>query len=100
FAALLTFVHDGTVSDVRAVELMTSGPAKVLRMEGEIGCVLGEKAPADLCLVDPNRSWTVTHETLHGKSKNSAFLGREFKGKVAATFMGGELRFTDGIERA
>lgn len=96
-AAVLSFVHDGTLSDTRAVELMTSGPARVLKREGTLGTVTGAHAPADLCLVDPHRSWTVTPETLHGKSKNSAFLGRQFRGKVAATFLRGELRFVDGL---
>ncbi len=96
FAAVLSFVHDGTISDQRAVELMTSGPARVLKLQGELGTVLGEGAPADLCLVDPNRRWTVSGDTLHGKSKNSAFIGRDFIGKVVATFMRGELRFLEG----
>ncbi|MEM6730549.1 MAG: dihydroorotase [Myxococcota bacterium] len=95
FSALMTFVHDGTISDTRAVELMTSGPAQVLKREGRLGTVLGGDAPSDLCLVDPNRRWTVGDETLHGKSRNSSFLGHVFKGKVVATFFGGELRFDD-----
>lgn len=93
-AAVLSFVHDGTLSERRAVELLTSGPAQVLRRR-DIGTVLGERANADLCLVDPHREWTVSRESLHGKSKNSAFLGRTFRGKVVGTFFGGELRFDD-----
>ncbi len=93
FAALLSFVHDGTISDVRAVELMTSSPAKVIGLQGQIGTTQGEEAPAHLCLIDPNRSWTVGLDDLKGKSTNSPFLGRTFKGKVLRTWLRGEERY-------
>lgn len=93
-AAVLSFVHDGTISVQRAVELMTAGPARVLRREGHLGTLFGTSAPADVCIVDPEREWTVSPDTLHGKSKNSAFLGRRFRGRVIATFFSGELRFS------
>ena len=96
FAALLSFVHDGTISDTRAVELMTSGPARVLGMQGRLG-TLNEAAPAHVTFVDPNREWTVTEAAMAGKSTNSAFLGRSFKGKVVGTVLHGELRYSDGL---
>lgn len=93
FAALLSFFHERKIDDRRAVELMTSGPARVLRREGELGTLVGERAPRDLCLVDPRAEWTVDAETLHGLSQNSAFLGRQFRGRVVATFLDGRLRY-------
>ncbi|MCP4806805.1 MAG: dihydroorotase [Proteobacteria bacterium] len=93
FASVLTFVHDGRLPDTRAVELMTAGPARVLKMEGRVGTVVGEGAPADLVLVDPSETWTVTDDQLKGRSKNSCFLGRTFKGKVTHTFLRGKLRY-------
>ena len=95
FAALLGFVHDGTIDAKRAVHLMTSGPAKVLKMEGRLGTIQGDEAPAHLTLIDPERRWTVGPETLYGKSKNSAFLGRTFKGRVVGTFQNGRLRWAE-----
>lgn len=94
FAALLSFVHDGTITDTRAVELMTSGPARLLGLQGRIG-TLNENAPVHLTLVDPTREWTVTEEAMAGKSTNSAFLGHVFKGKIVATVLHGELRYLD-----
>ncbi|MEO1232902.1 MAG: dihydroorotase [Myxococcota bacterium] len=96
FSALMSFVHDGTITDTRAVELMTSGPARVLGREGQLG-TLGGGAPVHLTVVDPSREWTVTEEAMAGKSTNSAFLGRTFKGKVVATVLHGELRYADGL---
>ena len=54
-------------------------------------------APVHLTVVDPNREWTVTEEAMAGKSTNSAFLGRAFKGRVVATVLHGELRYRDGL---
>jgi len=96
FAALMSFVHDGTISDTRAVELMTSGPARLLGLAGRLGTI-GADAPVHLTFVDPVREWTVTEAAMAGKSTNSAFLGRVFKGKVVATVLHGELRYTDGL---
>ena len=42
FAAVLSFVHDGTITDTRAVEL-TSGPARLLGLQGRLG-TLSEEA--------------------------------------------------------
>jgi dihydroorotase len=95
FAALLSLVHDGSISVTRAVELMTSNPAKVIGREGCVGTLVGENAPKHVCLVDPNHKWTVGTEHFHGLSANSAFIGRAFQGKIAATFLNGELRFVD-----
>ena len=95
FAALLRFYHEGRISAERTVDLMTGGPARVLRQSASMGTLVGEQAPADLCLVDPQREWEVTPETLAGRSKNSAFLGETFQGKVLATFSGGRARYLD-----
>jgi dihydroorotase len=92
FPALLSFVHDGTITVEHAVRLMTSGPARVLGREGELGTLASTVLRPNLCLVDPERSWEVTKDTLHGRSKNSAFLGRTFRGRVLATILDGTLR--------
>ncbi len=95
FSALMAFVHDGTITDNRAVELMTSSPARVIGRSGVVGTVSGDDALKHLCLVDPNHAWKVGPEHLHGLSRNSSFLGWDFRGKIAATFLDGELRFVD-----
>jgi len=93
-AAVLRLMHDGLISDRRAVELLTSGPARVLHRSGDLGTLVGPGAPANLCLVDPEREWVVTQDSLRGRSKNSAFLGQTFRGRVVATFLRGRLRYT------
>jgi len=94
FPALLSFVHDGTISDVRAVELMTSGPARVLN-RADLGTFEGG---LDLTLIDPNKEWTVSVADFHGAQENSPFVGRTFRGQITATFLRGRLRFANGLE--
>lgn len=46
-------------------------------------------ADADLVLVDPSSSWTVTEGDLVSKAGWSPFEGRTFRGRVVATFLRG-----------
>ena len=87
FAALLTFVDGGTITPLRAVELMTSGPARVLGMTGRLGTFAGDSG--DVVVVDPRCEWDVTPGALLSRSKNSAFLGMRFRGRVEQTYARG-----------
>jgi dihydroorotase len=49
----------------------------------------GEKA--NITLFNPNGNWTFEKENIFSKSKNSAFLGTEMKGKVYGIFNQGKL---------
>ncbi|PID38294.1 MAG: dihydroorotase [Proteobacteria bacterium] len=93
FATALAFMHDKTIDSRRAVELMTAGPARVLRQSTRLGTLASDEAVSDLCLVDPEQRWTVGDDTLFGRSKNSAFGGHEFRGRVVATVLDGALRY-------
>lgn len=88
FAAALKMFHAGAISRTRAVDLMTTGPARVLQKPE-----LGTFAAGNLALVDPDLEWTVGPEDLFGAQQNSAFLGYAFKGRVVATFHHGVLRY-------
>ena len=91
FAALLTFVDGGAITPLRAVELMTQGPARVLGLADQIG----RFGPGgnDAVIVDPRREWNVTSGGLLSKSKNSAFYGMRFRGRVTMTFLRGFLAY-------
>lgn len=87
FAALLTFVESGTITPLRAVELMTSGPARVLGLSGQLGTFASDHG--DVVVVDPRQEWHVTPGALLSRSKNSAFLGMRFRGRVEQTYARG-----------
>ena len=67
---------------------MTQAPADILRQPSgrlEIG------TPADLCVYNPQASWTVTPQTLHSSGQNTPFLGWELPGRASMTCVNGKI---------
>jgi dihydroorotase len=91
FAALHTgLVLTGAVTLGRLVEAMSGAPCRVLGLE-EPRLAVG--APADFCVVDLQETWTVAPAELRGKSRNCAFLGETFTGRVRLTVVDGARRY-------
>src|SRR5262249_871475 len=85
---VLALVRDGARPLARAVSLLTDGPARCFGLDAGR---LAEGGVADLAVIDPDKTWIVSAETLRSKSKNSPFLGREMRGAAVYTFVGGKL---------
>jgi dihydroorotase len=81
-------VHAGHISINRLIELFTSGPAGVLRLNRG---TLREGAPGDVTILDPELSWTYDVNQSASKSRNSPFHGRAFRGASVATIVGGKV---------
>ncbi len=79
-------VHAGVVSLSRLVELLSTNPAKILRVPGGS---LGDGAPADVSILAPDLMVTVDTSKMRSKSKNTPFDGWTLRGGVAATIVGG-----------
>jgi dihydroorotase len=92
---VLAMVDAGLVPLARAVEAMTSGPARVLGAAwgGRSGPGLVEGTPADLVVVDRSASWTVSTADLASRGKNTPLLGRELLGRVLLTVADGRLAY-------
>ncbi|NFV81319.1 dihydroorotase [Magnetospirillum aberrantis] len=86
----LELVHNGHLSLLQALKLLTSGPAEVL---GLAAGRLKVGAAADLVLFDPERPWLVDPALFHSKSKNSPFDGRPVQGMVVRTVVDGRTVF-------
>jgi dihydroorotase len=86
----LAQVHAGTISLMRAIELLTVAPARLL---GSGAGTLARGMPADLCLFDPERAWLVSVGTLPGKAQNTPFDGRALEGRVLGTWKAGRRVF-------
>jgi len=84
----LGLVHQGILSPSHWVETMTLSPARLLNLpHGSLA--VGREA--DVTLIHPNQEWTLTESDIVSKSHNSPFFGWKFKGKVAATLVGGKI---------
>lgn len=91
---LLAAVDAGRLPLMRAIEALTTGPARVIgdRMRRDVAGLL-EGAPADLVVFDRSERWTVTAEALASRGKNTPLLGMELRGRVLMTLAGGRLAY-------
>jgi dihydroorotase len=88
----LRLVDEGVMDLATALERVTWGPARVL------GLRLGRLDPgnsADVCVFDPEQTWTLTAEAMRSQGRNSPFLGKTLKGRVRFTLLAGRLVFQD-----
>lgn len=49
--------------------------------------------PADICIFDPRKIWTLTTDAMISRGRNTPFAGWEFSGKVTHTLLDGRLVF-------
>jgi dihydroorotase len=94
-AAVLThLVEPGLLSLARAIEAMSTIPARILGAAGH-GGPIDPGRPANLVVFDPGAAWVV-EPPFASKSRNSAFLGATLRGRVIHTLYRGDLVVADG----
>jgi dihydroorotase len=94
-ASVLTeLVEPGILSVARALEAMSTAPARILGAS-EHGGPIEPGKPANLVVFDPRTEWIV-EAPFASKSRNSAFLGRTMRGRVVHTALRGRLTVTNG----
>jgi dihydroorotase len=81
-------VHAGRINTLRAIELLSTNPAKVFRLPGGS---LADGLPADITILAPDAGVTISAKALRSKSKNTPFDGWQLKGAVVATIVGGKV---------
>jgi dihydroorotase len=85
-------VHTGVVTLARLIELLSIGPARVLRVPGGS---LADGAPADITILAPDMSVTIAAARMRSRSKNTPFDGWTLRGGVAATIVGGRVVYVN-----
>ncbi len=80
------FVHGGILSLPRLVELLSTGPARVL---GIPGGTLKEGSPADVSIFDLDGEVTIAAAGFRSKSRNTPFDGWTLRGRPVATVLEG-----------
>ena len=73
----------------RAVELLTSGPARAFHLDRQGLGSLAVGAPADFVLVDPEARITVDRAFIQSRAFNTPFRDWELPGRVLATYVEG-----------
>jgi dihydroorotase len=87
FAALYTYlVKPGLLPLETLLERMSTGPARIFRLDGPR---IAAGAPANLVLLDLEREWTVGEHPFRSRSGNSWLLGSTLSGVVRMTLAGG-----------
>ena len=85
-------VKPGYLTLPQLMEKMSAQPAALLGIPG--GSLI-PGSPADLVLFDPEETWTVDPDRLHGKSRNTPFKGMTLTGRVKYTVLGGAVVYSD-----
>ncbi|MDR9468089.1 dihydroorotase [Marinospirillum sp.] len=88
---LLSLVEENLLDYSAMLASLTSGPAAVL---GEKLGSLKPGMPADLTLFDPEKTWLLNEQSSYSAGHNTPCWNRELKGRVMATLVGGELRYS------
>ena len=71
-------------------------PATIAGIADRHGAVVVPGAPANLCVVDPDETWTVSGAAMASRSHNTPYEGRTLRGRVRHTVCAGEPVVIDG----
>ena len=93
--AMLELWHKKIFTIEKVVEMMCHNPAILfnIRKRGFIR----EGYKADICLVNPEKPWTVSKENIFYKCGWSPFEGETFRSKVVTTIVNGTIVYDNGI---
>ncbi|OGR00307.1 MAG: dihydroorotase [Deltaproteobacteria bacterium RIFOXYD12_FULL_55_16] len=90
----LRLVRENQLEARRMVELLSVNPARILGVEGG---ALSVGAAADVTVIDPEKKFIFSEESIQSKSRNSPFLGWELQGKAVLTIMAGKITWQETL---
>ncbi|WP_241471717.1 dihydroorotase [Mycolicibacterium neoaurum] len=90
-----TMVQPGLLSWRDVARVMSEAPAAIVGLPDQ-GRPLAVGEPANLTLVDPDTTWTVTGSSLASRSDNTPFESMELPAKVTLTLLRGKITARDG----
>lgn len=86
---IAALIEPGHLTWPELIRKLTVGPAGLLGLDAG---TLAPGSAADVTIIDPDDCWTVDAAKFASKSRNTPFHGREFRGRVRCTIVGGEVR--------
>ena len=87
-ATITNLVAPGHISYLDMVRVMSYNPAKLLGLDKG---VIAEGKVADLTIFNPNEKYIYTEDMIVSKSHNTPWIGKELRGKVEYTIVGGRI---------
>lgn len=90
-----TFVRSGLADWRWVAKVMSERPAEIVRLPGH-GRPIAVGEPANLTLVDPERTWVARGEDMDSKAENTPYEGMEFHSKVTTTILRGHVTCAEG----
>lgn len=90
-----SMVETGLLEWADVARVLSAAPARIGQLDGFGSLEVG--APAHLAVYDPSVPGVFTEADLHGRSRNSPYLGRELPGRVQWTIHGGVVTVDDGV---
>ncbi len=87
----LALVSEGVLSLPRAIHMLTARPAQLFGLDRLGVGSLAIGSPADICLIDPERKWTVDRLAVQSKSNNTPFHGHQMQGIAVLTMVNGNI---------
>ena len=90
---LTELYHTGKMKLPEIIKRMTYTPASILHLSSKGRLSLG--SDADITIFDPEEVWTIDPEQFASKARDTPFAGREVKGKVKYTIVGGNVIYQD-----
>lgn len=93
--SMLELVDEGVLTIERLVQLMCHQPASLFEIRDRGYLRKGYKA--DIVMVSPNNSWTLTPDCIQSKCGWSPLEGHTFNWKVLHTFCNGHHLFNQGV---
>lgn len=94
-AGITYLVRPGLLNLSELIEKMSPAPARILGLPAG---TLSPGSAADVVVFDPDETWVVSPEALHGKSRNAVFKGKTLSGRVKRTYLSGRLVYCDAAE--
>jgi len=88
----MNLVRENILTPSQMITLMSTHPARILGVKGGS---LTEGETADITVIDPEKKFAYTTDSIVSKSRNSPFIDWKMQGKAALTVVGGEIVFNE-----
>ncbi len=87
----LRLIEDNAITLNQGIAALTQNPAKTLGINSG---ALSLGFSADICIFDPNLSWTVNQDNWKSAGHNTPYWGQSLKGRVTHTLQAGSIIYT------